>query len=114
MPLAAAREMCIRDRRLFAHLLDQQFQVHGGARDFHAAGLGAEGVGLAVHLLEQEVQALASAAGVLLARGLAAAVGQQMAQFFQVRAQARQFLGDVDAQREQVGFMKSFHNNPLR
>ena len=50
--------------------------------------------------------AAAGAAGVLLARRrLAAAVAQQVAQFFQMRAQSRQLFGHVDAQREQIGFL---------
>ena len=37
--------------------------------------------------------------------GFAAAVAQQVAQFFQVRAQSRQLFSHVDAQREQIGFL---------
>src|SRR5690606_18464672 len=47
--------------RLFAHLLAQQLQVHGSPRHVPVAGLGTHRVGLAVHFLEQEVQAFAGA-----------------------------------------------------
>ena len=54
--------------RLLAHLLYEQLQVYGGAGDVQAAGLGAQGIGFAVHFLEQEVQALTGAAGGFLGR----------------------------------------------
>ena len=49
---------------LLAHLLDEQLQIHRGTRHVHAARLGAERVGFAVHFLKEKIQPLANAAGI--------------------------------------------------
>lgn len=68
---------------------NQQAYSKPGAAQFERGGFRAQGVGLALQLLDQEVQALADfAAGV-----------EQAADLVEVGAQAREFLGDVDAQR---------------
>ena len=59
---------------LLAHLLDQHLHVHRDARHLQHGGLGAQGVGLAVQLLNQEIQAFADVA----------AFGQQVIQLLQV------------------------------
>src|SRR5256885_15201209 len=47
---------------LLAHLLDEDLELQGDLRHLGVDRLGAQGVGLAVQLLGQEIQALAGAA----------------------------------------------------
>ena len=70
---------------MFAHLLDQHFEVYRRLGAAGVEGLGAEGIGFAVQFLHQEVQA---------ATGLAAGF-QHAAHFADVGAEAIQLFGDI-------------------
>src|SRR6056297_4259089 len=57
LPLGPGRAMVLLDvLDLLAHLLDEHLQLHRGPRGLGIAGFRAEGVGLAIELLPQEVQ----------------------------------------------------------
>ena len=71
---------------LFAHLLDQHFHIDTDAGEFQRRRFGAQGVGLAVQLLYEEIQAFADVA----------ALFQQALDFVQVGLQPGDFLGHVD------------------
>lgn len=70
---------------LLPHLLDEHLQVNRNAGGFRVGGFGAQGIGFAVHLLQQEVQPPAN--------GLFLLEGAQ--HFLDVRIQPIQFLGHV-------------------
>ena len=78
---------------LFAHLLDQHLHVNRNAGHLQHGRLGAQGVGLAVQLLNQEVQAFADVA----------ALGEQARNLVQMRAQTGQLFGYVDADGKSGG-----------
>src|SRR5262245_28761473 len=80
---------------LLAHLIDHRFELETGPRRLRVARLGAQGVGLAVELLGQEVEP---------ATGRLAAV-EQLARRRDVRGEALQFLLHVGAGRQQRGLL---------
>lgn len=84
---------CLATERLFevldllAHLLDDDLQRQRGVRHFNGGGLGAEGVGLAVHFLHDEVKSTADGAALI----------QNASDFGHVRVESVDFLLDVHA-----------------
>ena len=80
---------------LLAHLLDEELEVQRHACDFDVHRLGAERVCFAVEFLHHEVEPLADGA----------AFAEDALQFRQVRAEASEFLIDVDAVGEQRQFL---------
>src|SRR5690606_38360562 len=99
---------------LLAHLFDQQFQIDRRAGHFDTTGLGAQGVGLAIHFLEQEVESFAHAAAGFAAfssatgglRCVDTVVLQEMAELINMRLQASKFYGDIEAQCEKRGLLR--------
>src|SRR5262249_33865810 len=71
----------------FADLLESAFDLDHVPRDFHVAGLGPDGVGLAEHLLGQEFQLPARAVRVV----------HDLLKLIEVAGQPHHLLGDVAA-----------------
>src|SRR5574343_1498113 len=90
-PEPAAGSLDVLD--LLAHLLDQDLHLDRDAGQLQGSGLAAQGVGLPVQLLDQEIQALAH-----LATGL-----EQTGDLVEVGDQAAEFLGHVDPDGEGRG-----------
>ena len=72
---------------MFAHLLNEHFHIHADARDFQRGGFAAEGVGFAVQFLNKEIQPPPDFA----------ALGKHGGNFIQVRGEAIQLFGHVNA-----------------
>src|SRR3954469_1958635 len=82
LPLASLNVL-----HLLAHLLDEHLELHRDARHVVRDRLGTQGVGLAVQLLAEEIQALADGA----------ALAQHAAEFRDVGVKAPDLLLHVDA-----------------
>src|SRR6478752_8091693 len=72
---------------LFAHLFDEDLQLHRDARDLVRDGFRSQGVRLAVELLAEEVEPLAASTSLV----------EHTAIFRDVRDEARKLLVHVDA-----------------
>src|SRR5439155_9130367 len=81
---------------LLAQLLDRDLHVDRDRGHLDRGRLGAERVGLAQQLLDDELEALADLA----------ALFQQARDLVEVRAQAGQRFSDVDADRVRRGFVE--------